>query len=130
MPEEEKAPVLPYAAAAAPKGALLAIFFVVLVDMLGFGLVIPLLPFYARQFQASAIEVTFLFSIFSICQFFAAPLLGGWSDRVGRRPILILSLLGNACGYMLLAWASAHHWTNLTFGLLTLYLSRTIAGLT
>lgn len=113
-----------------PRGALLAVFLVVLVDMLGFGLVVPLLPIYARQFQASAPQVTLLFSIFSVCQFFATPFLGAWSDRVGRRPILSLSLIGSALSYVLLAWATQHGWTNLAMGLMVLYLSRVIAGLT
>lgn len=114
----------------APKRALLTIFAVVLVDMLGFGLMIPLLPFYAKQFEATAFQVTLLFAIFSACQFVATPLLGAWSDRVGRRPVLALSLIGSAAGYALLAWASAHHWTNLAMGLWAVYLSRIIDGLT
>lgn len=126
--------MLPYDAHAEskepPKGGLLAIFAVALVDMLGFGLVIPLLPFYARQFMASPVQVTLLFSIFSICQFIATPMLGSLSDRIGRKPILFVSLIGNAIGYVLLGWATQHQWTDLTVGLLTLYLSRIIAGLT
>lgn len=118
------------AAVPPPRGALLAIFLVVLVDMLGFGLVVPLLPIYARQFEASAPQVTLLFSIFSISQFLATPLLGAWSDRVGRRPILAASLVGSALSYVLLAWATQHNWTNLAMGLMVLYLSRVIAGLT
>jgi MFS family permease len=113
-----------------PKGALLAIFAVVLVDMLGFGLMIPLLPFYARQFDASPLQVTLLFSIFSICQFVATPLLGAWSDRVGRRPVLAISLIGSAVGYALLGWATQHQWTNLALGLAMVYLSRIVDGLT
>lgn len=128
-----KEDVLPYATAEQaepPKGAMGTIFLVALVDMLGFGLVIPLLPFYARQFQASPLQVTLLFSIFSICQFLATPILGGWSDRIGRRPILLVSLVGNAIGYALLGWATMHQWHSLALGLLTVYLSRIIAGLT
>src|SRR5512138_2332736 len=79
-----------------PKGAMLTIFGVVLVDMLGFGLIIPLLPFYAKRFDASAVQVGLLFAVFSICQFVAAPMLGALSDRVGRRPILLISQAGNA----------------------------------
>ena len=114
----------------APKGALLAIFAVALVDMLGFGLVIPLLPFYARRFSATPLQVTLLFSIFSACQFVATPILGSWSDRIGRRPILIFSLIGSAAGYALLGYASEHKWTSVVLGLWMVYLSRIIDGLT
>lgn len=114
----------------APKGALLTIFGVVLVDMLGFGLVIPLLPFYAEQFKASELGVGLIFAIFSLCQFFATPILGAWSDRVGRRRVLLISQTGNALSYLLLAWSTQHHWNSLSVGLGMLYLSRVVAGLT
>lgn len=128
-PEPEDSDVLSYAPSP-PKGAMFAIFMVALVDMLGFGLVVPLLPFYARSFDASALQVTLLFSIFSVCQFVAAPILGAWSDRVGRKRILAISLIGNALGYSLLGWATQHQWHSLTLGLMTVYLSRIISGLT
>ncbi len=128
---DDKPPILNYAGPETPpKGALLTIFFVVLVDMLGFGLIVPLLPFYADSFKANATQVGWLFAIFSICQFVATPTLGSLSDRVGRRPVLMISQFGNAMSYVLLAWASRHQFTDLTLGLLTLYLSRIVAGLT
>jgi MFS family permease len=111
------------------RGALGAIFLVVVTDLLGFGLIIPLLPFYVLKFEAGPFAVGFLFAIFSICQFIAAPLLGSLSDRIGRRRVLIFSQIGSALGYVLLAWASAHEWHNLTLGLMTIYLSRIIDGL-
>ena len=74
------------AAVAAPKGALLSIFLIVLVDFLGFGLIIPLLPFYVPDYARNPMKVTLIFSIFSICQFIGAPVLGALSDRFGRRP--------------------------------------------
>jgi len=73
-----------------PKGALLSIFLIVLVDFLGFGLIIPLLPFYIPDYENNPLKVTLLFSVYSICQFIGAPILGALSDRYGRRPILIL----------------------------------------
>ena len=109
---------------------MLTIFGVVLVDMLGFGLIIPLLPFYATRFDASAVQVGLLFAVFSICQFVAAPTLGALSDRVGRRPVLLISQIGNAAGYALLAFTSEHQWGNLLVGLVMLYLARIIAGIT
>ncbi|WP_428940810.1 MFS transporter [Fontivita pretiosa] len=115
-------------AAAAPRGALLIIFLIVFVDLLGFGLIIPLLPFYARTFQASDLQVTLLFSTYSICQFIAAPILGVLSDRYGRRPVLVFSQIGSVLGYLLLGWTTHYH-ANLTLGLGLIYLSRVIDGL-
>ncbi len=112
-----------------PASGLGIIFLIVVIDLLGFGLIIPLLPFYATRFNASALMVTLLFSIFSICQFVAAPILGLVSDRWGRKPVLVFSQLGSVAGYILLGWASIHHWDNLTLGLLVIYLSRVIDGL-
>src|SRR5687767_14179797 len=81
-----------------PKGALLAIFLIILVDFLGFGLIIPLLPFYVPDYEHNPLKVTLIFSIFSICQFVGAPVLGALSDRYARRPILIISQIGSALG--------------------------------
>ena len=112
-----------------PKGALGIIFLIVFVDLLGFGLIIPLLPFYADTLHASALQVTLLFSVYSICQFIAAPILGLISDRYGRRPVLAFSQLGSVVGYVLLGWATQRHWESLTLGLGLIYLSRIIDGL-
>src|SRR4051812_49724839 len=100
--EGSAGPAEPTAAVAAPKGALFSIFLIVLVDFLGFGLIIPLLPFYVPDYENNPMKVTLIFSVFSICQFVGAPILGALSDRYGRRPILILSQLGSAAGYALL----------------------------
>src|SRR5688572_18268921 len=114
-----------------PKGALLAIFLIILVDFLGFGLIIPLLPFYVPDYQHNPMKVTLIFSIFSICQFVGAPVLGALSDRYGRRPVLIVSQLGSAAGYVLLGIASTE-----SFGwrpetrLALVYISRVIDGFT
>jgi len=116
-------------AAEPPKGALFSIFLIVLVDFLGFGLIIPLLPFYVPDYQHNPFKVTFLFSIYSICQFIGAPILGSMSDRYGRRPILIFSQIGSAVGYVLLGVASMGGWDPQT-RLLLVYLSRIIDGFT
>src|SRR5438552_7663729 len=92
-----------------PKGAYLTLFLIVLTDLLGFGVILPLLPFYARAFHASDFQVTILFSVFSICQFVGSPLLGLLSDRFGRRPVLILSQLGSSLGYVLLGVVTQLH---------------------
>ena len=86
---------------------LLVLFVTILVNLIGFGIIIPLLPFYAEQFGASPIVIGLLFASFSIAQLVAAPLLGEWSDRWGRRPVLILSLIGTAVSFAMLAVAGS-----------------------
>lgn len=84
---------------------LLVIFLTILVNLIGFGIIIPLLPFYATTFGASPLVVGLLFASFSLAQLFASPLLGAWSDRWGRRPILIFSLVGTVVSFVMLAVA-------------------------
>jgi MFS transporter, DHA1 family, tetracycline resistance protein len=121
---------------APPKGALLTIFLIVFTDFLGFGIIIPLLPFYIPDFKASvhdpvaALKVTALFSIYSVCQFIGAPILGALSDRFGRKPILAISQFGSAAGYILLGVAS--HWIgqNPALVLTLVYIARIVDGFT
>jgi len=84
---------------------LLVIFLTIFVNLIGFGIIIPLLPFYAETFGASPLVVGLLFAAFSLCQLVAAPLLGDLSDRYGRRPVLIFSLLGTVVSFVMLAVA-------------------------
>ena len=84
---------------------LLVIFLTIFVNLVGFGIIIPLLPFYARTFGASPIAIGLLFASFSLAQLLASPLLGELSDRWGRRPVLILSLIGTAVSFAMLAVA-------------------------
>lgn len=112
-----------------PKGALLTVLLIVFVDLLGFGIILPQLPFYGTHFHASDLQVALLFSVYSVCQFVAAPILGLMSDRFGRRPVLVLSQLGSAVGYVLLGVATDYHFANLAAGLAVLYLARIIDGL-
>jgi DHA1 family tetracycline resistance protein-like MFS transporter len=86
---------------------LLIIFLIVLVNLIGFGIIIPLLPFYATRLGASAFTVGLLFASFSVAQLLAAPLLGELSDRYGRRPVLIFSLIGTVASFVLLALANS-----------------------
>lgn len=91
----------------------------VLLDLLGFGLVIPLLSFYAESFEASPVEVTALMASYSIAQFLCAPLWGTLSDRVGRRPVMLGSIAGTVLFLSLFASAGS---------LWQLFLFRTLHG--
>src|SRR3978361_2338750 len=82
------------------KRPLTIIFLTIFVNLVGFGFIIPLLPFYADTFGSSPLVIGLLFAIFSLCQLIAAPALGDLSDRYGRRPILIFSLLGTAVRFV------------------------------
>jgi DHA1 family tetracycline resistance protein-like MFS transporter len=84
---------------------LLIIFLTILVNLIGFGIIIPLLPFYAQTFGASPLVIGLLFASFSLSQLIASPLLGELSDRWGRRPVLIFSLLGTVISFVMLALA-------------------------
>src|SRR3954465_7990753 len=81
------------------------IFLTIFVNLVGFGIIIPLLPFYAETFGASPVVIGLLFAGFSLCQLVAAPALGDLSDRYGRRPILIFSLAGTVVSFVMLALA-------------------------
>ncbi|MGW8264901.1 MAG: MFS transporter [Longimicrobiales bacterium] len=96
------------------------LFLTVFLDLVGFGIVLPLLPFYADRFGASGTDVGLLITVYSVAQLFLAPLWGRLSDRVGRRPILILGLLGSAVSYVVFAFAGS---------LSVLFLSRILAGI-
>lgn len=102
---------------------LIIIFITVFIDLVGFGMVIPILPFYAESdlFNATPFEIGMLFSIYSWMQFFFAPILGRLSDRHGRRPILFISLLGSAIGYFVVGYAST---------LTMVFAGRIISGIT
>lgn len=78
--------------------ALLPVLMTVFLDLIGFGIVIPLLPFYAEEYGASAAEVTWLMAAYSLAQFLFAPLWGAASDRFGRRPVLLASIMMTAVG--------------------------------
>ena len=92
----------------------------VLIDVLGLGIIIPVLPFYVESFGASAITLTLLFSVFSLFSFVSGPFLGALSDRIGRRPVLIVSILSTAIGWFV--FASAH-------AMWVLFLGRIIDGM-
>ncbi|MFO1118643.1 MAG: MFS transporter [Rhodospirillales bacterium] len=81
------------------------LFLIVFVDLVGFGLIIPLLPFYGEHFHATPAVVGLLMAIYSLAQFVAAPIWGRLSDRIGRKPVLAISLAGATLSYLWLAFA-------------------------
>lgn len=100
---------------------LLIIFFVVLVDMLSFSIVLPLLPYLADSLGATPFQIGLLSAMYPIFQFVGAPILGRLSDRYGRKPVLIASILGTVAGFVVLATAQS---------LWILFISRAIDGIT
>ncbi len=89
------------------KGALLPLFLVVFISMTGFGLLIPIGPFFGVHLGASATDITYAFGAYSFGQLIAAPLWGRLSDRIGRRPVLIITLALTAILYLVLAMAQS-----------------------
>jgi MFS family permease len=83
------------------------ILFTVLVDILGIGIIIPVLPFYVESFGATPLQLTLLFSVFSLFSLLSAPWLGALSDKIGRRPVLIISILSTAIGWLVFASAKS-----------------------
>jgi multidrug resistance protein len=86
---------------------LVIIFITVFIDLLGFGIIIPLLPFYAESFGASAFTIGLLGTSFSLMQFLFSPIWGRWSDRIGRKPIILVGLMGSCLSYLTLALAGS-----------------------
>ena len=98
-----------------------AVFLIVLVDVLGFTIILPLLPFYAQRFGAGPAIAGGLYATYAACQLISGPLLGRLSDRVGRKPLLLVSQLGTLLSFLMLAWAPSLTW---------LFLARVLDGLT
>ena len=81
------------------------ILFTVFLDVLGIGLIVPVLPYYVESFNVGDMVITLLFAVFSLCAFFSAPILGMISDRKGRRPVLLISLASSALGWLIFAFS-------------------------
>ena len=100
--------------------SLAILFLTVFIDLIGFGMVIPFLSFYAREYGASGVTVGAVVGVYSIMQFFFAPIWGRLSDRIGRRPVILISLTASCTGYAMFG---------LAHGLGVLFASRVIAGI-
>src|ERR1041384_6129319 len=107
------------ATAPADRSRLAVIFVTVLIDLIGFGIVLPILPMYAQRLGAQGIGYGALVFVFSAMQFLATALLGRLSDRLGRRPILLTTMVINALGYTLFAFAPSYA---------ALFVARVISG--
>ncbi len=105
----------------AERRALLPIFLIVLVDILGMTIILPLLPFYAQEFGASPRQIGFLVATFAACQLVSGPLLGQLADRFGRKPLLLISQVGTLIGFFVLGRATS---------LWMVFVSRAIDGAT
>src|SRR5689334_11489907 len=97
----------------------LVIFLTVFIDLIGFGIIIPLSPYLARVYGADALQVGLLMAIYSALQFLFSPFWGQISDRIGRRPVLLMSLLGTAAAHALFYSSTT---------LMGLFLARGLAG--
>jgi len=117
------------------KAALFAVFFVVFIDLLGFGIVLPLMPRYANDYMQGyndnqkGIVIGVLYSSFSLMQFLFSPMWGRLSDRIGRKPLIVMSLSGSIVFYALFGYASSLGSEQAQLALLLLLLSRVGAGI-
>lgn len=89
---------------------LIPILGITFIDILGFSMLIPVMPYFVTHFGVSAFIVGILFSTFSLCQFIAGPIWGNVSDRVGRKRVLIISQVGATIGWAMLAFAGNIFW--------------------
>jgi MFS family permease len=90
--------------------SLATLYFVCVIDVLGFGIMVPLVPYMANRFGTPPELLTPLLGVYSLCQLIATPLWGRLSDRYGRRPILISSMAGACASYLMMGFASNIWW--------------------
>lgn len=106
-------------AAATSRSVLVVVFTTILIDFIGFSVLIPILPLFAQRLGATPLEVALLLAIYALAQLLFSPLWGWVSDRVGRRPVLLVSLFGTVCSFVVLAFADS---------IAALYAARLLAG--
>jgi DHA1 family tetracycline resistance protein-like MFS transporter len=119
MPSREATKPVPEVTQPAASARLI-LFITVFIDLLGFGIVIPLLPMFASRLGISFAGIGAIMAVYSLAQFIFAPILGRISDRIGRRPIIMLGLLGSSIGYLIYGFAGSF---------LGLFLSRAVHGI-
>ncbi len=120
--------ILPTDAPAAPpakRGMLGVIFLTVFLDLVGFGVVIPILPLYAKHFGAPGIVVGGIMAVYSLMQFLFSPVWGRWSDRIGRRPLMLFGTAGASMAYVIFALGAGLTGQS---ALLVFFLARMLAG--
>src|SRR5438105_4442705 len=100
---------------------LIIIGLIALINALGYGIIIPIIYAYSHSFKLSDFQIGLLFSLFSVCQFISTPVIGKLSDKYGRKPLLILSLVGTAASFFIAAFAP---------NALFLFLARALDGIT
>jgi MFS family permease len=101
------------------------IFLTVFIDLIGFGIVLPMLPLYSKNFGASGLVIGLIMGIYSFMQFIFSPMWGRWSDRIGRRPLLLFSTIGAAISYLIFGFGAG---TTGNTAILIFLLSRMMAG--
>ncbi len=110
------------------KASLFTIFLIVFIDLVGFGIVLPNLQLYGQQYGISNyFYLTLIGATYSFFQFIFAPILGRWSDRIGRRPVLLISQLGTLIGFLVLF--SANEFRGQALGIVLIFVSRMIDGI-
>jgi len=102
------------------KSPLVVLFFTVFIDLVGFGIVLPLLPTYAKDIGATPLEIGLIAASFSVMQFFFSPIWGAKSDQIGRRPIILISVAASAISYLIFSQADT---------VALLLISRILAGI-
>src|SRR5512141_2140028 len=103
------------------RNVLLIVSLIALVNMLGYGIIIPILYAYSKRFGLSDFQNGLLFATYSICQFISTPIIGRLSDKYGRRPMLLISIVGTALSFFTMAFAPSA---------IFLFIARALDGLT
>src|ERR1039457_2137522 len=109
------------------KPSLLVVFLTVFIDLIGFGIVVPMVPILSGLYGASGLVIGAIIASYSAMQFLFAPILGRLSDRIGRRPVMLISTAGAALSYVLFAIGSGFE--NHTAALWALLVARVFAGI-
>ncbi len=122
--------VIEYASPGPRRGSLLTIFLIVFIDLVGFGILLPNQQYYGETFGISnAFALTLIGPAYSLFQFLFAPILGTWSDRIGRRPVLIVSQVGTLAGFLILYGAHFVVAIDVPVAIFLLYFSRVLDGI-